>query len=1026
MPSSSASACVNICQLDGNQTIINESETSSISDISSTCSTIFATDDEFDPEPIPANFFPHPAQSPAEPTLLDVEVNSRTQNPSRLPLCLMLNSRSLYNKIDNFRTLLYQIGPDIALVSETWERQTQSLDNLLSSFQFKSISYKRDNGKNNRKPGGGCAIFYNENRFHVEKLDVSPPEGVEAAWAVFVPKQTNNLTYRVNKILVGSIYVSPRSRHKVETINHIIETMHYVRSLYDNDIHFLFGGDFNRLDISEILNSHGALKQFVSTPTRKQALLEIILTDLHPFFHPPTTLSPLQFDPDKGGSDSDHNIVLMAPRTNTQYQVDRVRKTRTIRPTPQSKIEHFGKEITCHTWDEITQTECVDDKVFLFHNYLLALLNKHFPEKQVKMSNLDKKWMCPNLKLLHRQMQREFFKNRKSSKWRKLKSSFKRLKRKSIKSYFSNFVTELKATNPGKWYGMAKKIGAVDQMSQGEIQVEALDGLTNEESAQVIAEHFASISNQYLPVDEAQLPCYLPALPPPQVDEYDVYLKLKGQKNTKSTLPIDIPDKLKKEFAPELSLPLTDIINACLKQQKFPSFWKFEWVSPVPKVTNPKLLKDLRKISCTSDYSKLFEGFLKEYILSDICENVDIGQFGGQEGTGTDHMIVCLLNRVLQLLDTHRDHSAVIAASIDWAAAFDRQDPTLAIKRFIEIGVRPALIPILISYLDNRKMKVKFNGEVSEVLTLIGGGPQGTLIGQIMYLVQTNNNADCVSRDDRFKYIDDLSILQIVCLAGLLTQYDFHAHVASDVGVDQLFLPPSRFQTQEHLNTISHWTDENLMKINEAKSNYLIFTRTRTDFMTRLTLNNTKLEQVRVTKLLGVWISEDLSWSKNTQEITRKCYSRLSLLTKLKYVGVSTEDLLDIYVLFIRSCAEYCCVAFHSSLTVEQSSSLERVQKVCLKVILGVNYIDYPAALEMTGLKTLFQRREDRCLGFSLKCLKHPIHQKLFPVNPTIHGDENYLREREPFQVNFANTEAYKQSTIPFCQRLLNTHFSNK
>ena len=135
----------------------------------------------------------------------------------------------------------------------------------------------------------------------------------------------------------------------------------------------------------------------------------------------------------------------------------------------------------------------------------------------------------------------------------------------------------------------------------------------------------------------------------------------------------------------------------------------------------------------------------------------------------------------------------MIAASVDWAAAFDCQDPTLAIKGFIAIGVRPALIPILISYLKDRKMRVKFNGEVSEVLTLVGGGPQGTLIGQIMYLVQTNNNADCVDKDNHFKYIDDLSILQIVFLGGLLTQYNFYEHVASDVGVDQLYLPPSRF-----------------------------------------------------------------------------------------------------------------------------------------------------------------------------------------------------------------------------------------
>ena len=150
------------------------------------------------------------------------------------------------------------------------------------------------------------------------------------------------------------------------------------------------------------------------------------------------------------------------------------------------------------------------------------------------------------------------------------------------------------------------------------------------------------------------------------------------------------------------------------------------------------------------------------------------------------------------------------------------------------------------------------------------------------------------------------------------------------------------------------------------------------------------------------------------------------MLSKLKYVGVGTEDLLDIYVLFIRSCAEYCCVAFHSSLTQEQSKSLESIQKVCLRVILGESYIDYNAALEMTGLSTLYKRREDRCLSFALKCLKHPVHRKLFPVNPSPQGNSDYLRESQPFQVNFAATSSYKISTIPHCQRLLNTHFNKK
>ena len=43
--------------------------------------------------------------------------------------------------------------------------------------------------------------------------------------------------------------------------------------------------------------------------------------------------------------------------------------------------------------------------------------------------------------------------------------------------------------------------------------------------------------------------------------------------------------------------------------------------------------------------------------MKDISENIDIGQFGGQPGMGTEHMIVCLLDRILKLLDRHPDRS---------------------------------------------------------------------------------------------------------------------------------------------------------------------------------------------------------------------------------------------------------------------------------------------------------------------------------------------------------------------------------
>ena len=47
--------------------------------------------------------------------------------------------------------------------------------------------------------------------------------------------------------------------------------------------------------------------------------------------------------------------------------------------------------------------------------------------------------------------------------------------------------------------------------------------------------------------------------------------------------------------------------------------------------------------------------------------------------------------------------------------------------------------------------------------------------------MQSNDSADNGTPKNRFEYIDDLSVLQLVLLLGLLTEYDFHHHVASDV-----------------------------------------------------------------------------------------------------------------------------------------------------------------------------------------------------------------------------------------------------
>ena len=170
---------------------------------------------------------------------------------------------------------------------------------------------------------------------------------------------------------------------------------------------------------------------------------------------------------------------------------------------------------------------------------------------------------------------------------------------------------------------MCKKIGAIDDLKNGELKIKSLDGLNDQQCADAIAQHFASVSNQYEPVDFKQLPAFLPALPAPQMEEHEIYLKLKRLKNTKSTLPVDLPNKLRNEVMVELTTPLTHIINLVFASGYYPALWKREYVSPVPKVKEPEQIKDVRKIAGTSDYNKLLESFFKDIMTEDILPNID-------------------------------------------------------------------------------------------------------------------------------------------------------------------------------------------------------------------------------------------------------------------------------------------------------------------------------------------------------------------------------------------------------------------
>ena len=140
------------------------------------------------------------------------------------------------------------------------------------------------------------------------------------------------------------------------------------------------------------------------------------------------------------------------------------------------------------------------------------------------------------------------------------------------------------------------------------------------------------------------------------------------------------------------------------------------------------------------------------------------------------------------------------------------------------------------------------------------------------------------------------------------------------------------------------------------------------------------------------------------------------ILQKLVQFNLPTEEMVEIYILFIRCMLEYCCVVWHSSITEEESTNIERVQKTALRIILGHTYTDYKSALEVTGLDNLSVRRTKLSITFAKKCTRSQMNADLFPLN------EKHVNTRphEKYFVTPARTERLAKSTVPYLQRLLN------
>ena len=658
--------------------------------------------------------------------------------------------------------------------------------------------------------------------------------------------------------------------------------------------------------------------------------------------------------------------------------------------------------------------------------------------------------MTCHIKATIRQRKREFDRHGKSKKWKALYAKTKQLTQNAKNSYAENVVNRLKNCNKSSWYSEIKRLGSASgDITGGTFEILEHTEKPDDQVCEEIADFFSAISQEYPPLDRSLLPENLNHISfptnAPILEEYETYNLLKNIKLTKSAVPGDIPHKILKEFGIEFSTPLTEIFNASMQQGIFPTNYKKEFQVPIPKIPSPNDFDELRNLSCTMVFSKRLEKIMLDHLLKHTRPYIDPTHYGGFKGSSTVHYLINLLDFAHKNLDKP-DITAVIMCLIDWSKAFNRMNHNITMKRLIEYEVPEWLLKMTASYLEHRSMQVRYRGHVSTPRELPSSSPQGTLLGLLLFIITSNEtcmtfdplpekiitreNSELVNQDDnenlcRAKFVDDVAMAEAVEKIKL-TPKTCQRIVGPLPFNDSsnLELSPNDSLLQKEIVKAKHTSDELQMILNSDKTKVFVVNYTHNyQFQPRLRVpgSTTDLEVVSSTKLVGVTLTSDLKFHKHVHNIVQKANKKLWMLRRLKQYSICEEDLIEVYIIFIRCYLEYCVPVWNASLTDEDKDEIERIQKTALKIILGEGYGGYQTALEMCDLLSLEERREELCLNFALKSSTDVNHKKLFTPteNPLLHYPPKY-------QPPFCLHERYRNSPLPYLTDLLNKFHADR
>ena len=914
---------------------------------------------------------------------------------------LNLNARSLVKNFNEFSAIL-EILPssfDVITVEETWLS-----DSLVPLAQLQGYTFITKH-KKRCKEGGGLGIYIKEGIEYTIRDDLEcPSEFCDKFDYLFVEiKQKDPMKNR----LIAVLYRAPGADSVNILANHL-KTLLPKLNKENKNIALTSDSNINLLQCSnhkptsfyfDTLVSNGFIPK-ITSPTRVTHSTATLID--HIFVNECRNKETLAGTITTCMSDHYFNFLFL----KNVIKPERPR-TVTYRAFTELNVTKFNEALTNTDFDIIFQSndpnEAYDNLVSIYGD----ALNKIIPLKTVrfnKYKHSTKPWISKDILLSIK------YRDKLHSKFKKAKSNSQKVKlehdyneyrsflNKKIKMAKRNYDKEVfkKCKNDSKsiWKNINAILGKANNKKciptkindENGISLSKLEDITN------------AFNNYYVNVG----PKLATQIGPPNTDYRKNLPKIQTQgslflRRTEEQEVINIikflkpkssyghdgisPKFLKKTYAGIIA-PIVYIINLSLSTGTVPNAMKQAKVVPIYKNSGSKeIMKNYRPVSLLPVISKVLERIVYNRLFEYLVKHklLHTSQYGFQPGLSTELAILELQDRLNSALNNKECCAGVF---MDLSKAFDTLDHKILLYKLNHYGIRGVAHDWFRNYLTGRSQYVCIDGVNSIRMPITCGVPQGSILGPLLFLIYINDLATVSKHAITILFADDTNTIY------KSNSYENLKHLVT-----------------KDLQNISDWFKANKLALNETKTKFVIFHKSRNkppkDF--KLILNNIEIERVEVTKFLGVLIHENLSWKPHVDYVSNKVSKATALLAKLKHY-LPKYVLAIIYNSLCLSHISYALLVWGSA----PKSCMSRLTKLQKKGIRHICHSKYNAHTH-----PLFKKERILQIGdlFKTQCAKimcKKIQNKLHHYHSsklTMNYEKQTIVTRQRFDVQMSSNE---------------------